>query len=87
MIVKEMTREEFNKAIRSLGFEDFNIAIEDSKNAGEIRKVDEQLQENARRIDSIKKKSKNCDCICEDIEAWYKRGQRPPPVSVMELSQ
>jgi mono/diheme cytochrome c family protein len=81
MSLKEVTKEEFNKAIRSLGFEDFNISIEDSKSAGEIRKTDGQIQETIRRIDSLKAQSKNCDCICKEIEAWYRNGQRPPSAS------
>jgi mono/diheme cytochrome c family protein len=82
--LKEVTREKFDEAIKSLGFEDFNITIVDAKKAAEERErledsviiVEESKMPEAearisnidRRIDSLRPKSKKCDCICAGME-------------------
>lgn len=64
MTLKEVSPEEFNKSIRSLGLGGMTLTVRDSKNANQIRDTD-------RQIDSIK--PKNCECICAELEERYRQ--------------
>jgi hypothetical protein len=55
------TNEQFNSAIQMIGLDSFTIKVENSKNAAEIRTLDQQIKENE------KLKPKGCDCYCERL--------------------
>ncbi len=94
LALKEVTQAQFDEAIKSLGFEDFNITIVDAKAAAKERErledsliqeeekkereVEEQINSINRRIDSLRPKSKICDCICAEVEARYQKGKSAP---------
>lgn len=63
--LKKSTKEEFRKAINMLNLEDFNVNVDDSKNAQQIRKADTVLKSIQKKLDSVQHlKPKNCNCSC-----------------------
>lgn len=58
-------KEEFNAAIKRIGGDSITISVKDTKNAGEIRKKDmdlETIDEEIKKTGTLK--PKNCDCNC-----------------------
>jgi FKBP-type peptidyl-prolyl cis-trans isomerase (trigger factor) len=66
--VKESTKEEFDRAIASLGTNQMNVTVKPSLNADSIRVADKQLKDIEKGLkdaESLKPKKCNCDCILE----------------------
>ena len=61
----ESTKEEFNIAINNISGDKLKIHVEDSKNAQQIRKTDDNLkviEEELRKAQNLKPKNCNCNC-------------------------
>jgi mono/diheme cytochrome c family protein len=56
--LKKVTKQQFYEAVRSMGLNNIDINVKDSKNAADIRKIDTALTA------AEKLKPKNCDCNC-----------------------
>lgn len=59
------TKEEFNLEIRKIGGDNISVIVEDSKNAGELRSIDQKLigiEKEKEKIEQLR--PKNCDCDC-----------------------
>jgi cytochrome c2 len=65
VVIKESTKEEFDKAIASMGATRMNVAVKPSINADSIRAADKQLKDIDKGIkDAEILKPKNCNCEC-----------------------
>jgi hypothetical protein len=74
VVIKESTKEEFDKAIASMGATRMNVAVKPSINADSIRAADKQLKDIDKGIkDAEILKPKNCDCEC-----WGEEGGITP---------
>ena len=69
--VKQSSKEEFDKAIASLGAKQMSVAVKPSINADSIRTADKKLKDidkELKETDKLKPKNCNCDCL-GDAEA------------------
>jgi hypothetical protein len=86
--LKEVTPEQFNRAIHRLGFDNFDISLESAAEMAERKRIADSLDEEKeriewekmqkerearikeidRRIDSLRPKSKACECICAAMQ-------------------
>jgi hypothetical protein len=69
--VKESTKDEFDKAIASLGAKQMNVTVKPSLNADSIRAADKKVKDidkEIRETDKLKPKNCNCDCIFEETD-------------------
>lgn len=67
--VKESTKEEFDKAIASLGAKQMSVTVKPSLNADSIRAADKKIKDINKAIeetDKLKPKNCNCDCLGEE---------------------
>ena len=60
--LEPISKEEFDKVISSLNFDGVDITVQDSKNADELRKFDNEL-EALRALNPYM--PVNCDCYCD----------------------
>jgi len=69
--VKKSTKDEFDKAIASLGAKQMNVTVKPSLNADSIRAADKKVKDIDKEIketDKLKPKNCNCDCIFEETD-------------------
>lgn len=63
--LNESTKQEFDKAIESIGADKLSITVSDSKNADSIRVVDKKIKELEEGLKNAEKlKPTRCDCEC-----------------------
>lgn len=59
---KTITKEEFNRLVKTWALDDITIEANDAKNAEEIRKADKEIKSQHDYLESMR--PKNCDCNC-----------------------
>lgn len=63
LVPKESSKEEFNEAMKRFTLENIDMKAADSKNAGEIRKLDAEIKRQAQKAESWR--PINCECSCK----------------------
>ncbi len=61
--------ENFNKAINGLNMKDISVSVNETKNAGSIRKADtviKNLKDELIKLEELRPRNCNCDCIWEE---------------------
>ena len=65
--------EYFNKAINELNMKDISISVKNTQNADSIRNADtviKNLKEELIKLDDLRPKNCNCDCVWEEGSSW-----------------